>query len=115
MIDFACKRFKIEDVIKCSLSLTKNECFLVKFFLDNSDDWFSAIDLKENNGLHLSSIQRSLKRLYEKKIIIRKQENLDLGGYVFYYKIRDKKELRDLILSIIKKWNYKLELELNKW
>ncbi|NCN86639.1 MarR family transcriptional regulator, partial [archaeon] len=41
MIDFACKKFDIEEVIKCSLALSKSDFRILKFLMQN-DDSFST-------------------------------------------------------------------------
>ena len=45
MIDFACKTFNIENIIKCSLGLTKSEYKILGFFIDNPENYFTPINL----------------------------------------------------------------------
>jgi predicted transcriptional regulator len=114
MIDFACKRFELNEVIKCGLSLTKSDLNIMYFLIKNRDR-FSSFQISEKLNLELSTVQRALKRLYEKNIVIRSQTNLSNGGYVYRYEIRDKKDLRKIIMIVINNWVKKVEEELNKW
>ncbi|MFP4403385.1 MAG: MarR family transcriptional regulator [Candidatus Woesearchaeota archaeon] len=115
MIKFACKNFKIDDVIKCSLSLNKTDYKIFKYFFDQNDDWVNAEDLSSHLNLHISACQRSLKKLTDKDVLFRKQLNLKNGGYVFIYKIKSLDYLRNLIFDIVSKWTKMVESELLKW
>ena len=114
MIDFACKQFDINEIIKCSLGLTKSEYETFSFMLEN-DEEFSTNDLSKERNLDLSTIQRTLKKLVDKELVQRRQINLDQGGYLYVYNIKDKKMIRDKILSIIHVWTGKVEKELKIW
>jgi predicted transcriptional regulator len=37
MIDFICKEFKVEDVIKCALNVTKSYLTVMKYFLRENE------------------------------------------------------------------------------
>ncbi|MEA3430904.1 MAG: helix-turn-helix domain-containing protein [Nanoarchaeota archaeon] len=115
MIDFACKRFQLTEVIKCGLGLTKADFKLVYYMLDHADEWLTTDDLSESLELSLSTVQRSVKKLYEKSVVLRSQENLDNGGYIFLYKIKPKPALRDLIMKIVHNWVKTVDTELKKW
>lgn len=115
MIDFACKRFSVEEVIKCSLGLTKSDYELMKLMLKNDEHWFSTDELSKKLSLNLSTVQRTVKKLLEDEVVQRQQENLSSGGYVFYYRIKDKREIRKKIMSIVNNWAKTVEKELRKW
>ncbi len=93
MIDFACKRFELNEVIKCGLALTKSDLIIMYFLIKNRER-LSSLEISKRIGLDLSTVQRSLKRLNEKNLVVRSQTNLANGGYVYSYTIRDKKEIR---------------------
>lgn len=114
MINFACKDFDLEKVIKCSLSLTKSEYKILKLLMDVSES-LSSEEVSRNVQIDLSTAQRSLKKLREKKLIERTQTNLSPGGYVFLYKAKNKTEIKNKISEVIRLWNQKLEFELNNW
>jgi predicted transcriptional regulator len=114
MIDFACRQFQLEDVIKCAFQLTKADCDVFKFLLKNPD-WVTTESLTKKLKLNLSTVQRSVKKLHEKEAIQRTQTNLEGGGYIFLYKIKDKKAIRYILMQTINGWVKHLEKELNDW
>jgi predicted transcriptional regulator len=115
MIDFACKEFDLDDIIKCSLGMTKTEFKLVKMFLSTDKDWFTTQEVAKELKLDLSTVQRCVKSLNEKEIIIRRQENLESGGYAFRYQLKKREELRQRIKDTIFRWVSRVNDELDKW
>jgi len=114
MIDFACKRFELNGIIKCGLGLTKSDFRVMKYLLENRKQ-FNSFDIAKSLELDSSTVQRTLKKLSEKNIVIRSQINLANGGYQFRYEINDKREIRKIILSIVHAWTKRVEEELEKW
>lgn len=115
MIDFACKEFKIEDVIKCALNLTKADLNVLKYFLNEKDQWVDTEYLSKILKLDISTIQRSVKKLHEKEILQRSQQNLDGGGYVFKYKVSSRAKIKNTIMSVVNSWADRLGQELERW
>ncbi len=115
MIDFACKTFDLDEIIKCSLGLTKAEYRLFSFMLKNNEDWMNTSQLSKKTSLSLSTMQRCMKTLHEKDVVERRQENLGGGGYTYIYKAREKDHIRKIISEIIKNWSSKVEKELRAW
>ncbi|AKB52895.1 hypothetical protein MSBRW_3642 [Methanosarcina barkeri str. Wiesmoor] len=115
MIDFACKEFKTEDVIKCALNLTKADLKVMKYFLNEKEQWVDTDSLSKVLKLDISTIQRSVKKLYEKDILQRSQQNLDGGGYVFKYKINSRAKIKNIIMTVVNSWAERLGQELEKW
>lgn len=115
MIDFACKRFDLREIIKCSLGLTKADCKLMMFLIKDYKDWHTTEDLSKKLKINLSTAQRAVKKLTERGIVIRSQENLTGGGYVYIYKVKNKKEISQIIMNIVGDWVKKVESEFDKW
>ena len=115
MIDFACKKFDINDIIKCSLSLSKSDFNILKFLLKNNSKKFTTEELANQLKLDQSTIQRSVKKIYEKNLVIRSQKNKEGGGYLFYYNIKNKSEINFLILGIIDNWTSVVKENIKKW
>jgi predicted transcriptional regulator len=115
MIDFACKEFKIEDVIKCALNLTKADLKVMKYFLNETEQWVDTDFLSKVLKLDISTIQRSVKKLHEKEILQRSQQNLDGGGYVFKYKTNSRAKIKNIIMTVVNSWADRLSQELEKW
>lgn len=115
MINFACKQFQMEDVIRCALSLTKSDYKVFEFFMDNHDEWWTSSKVSKKLSLDTSTTQRSVKKLHEKNILQRTQSNLEGGGYLFYYKIKHKDEVADILKEIIESWVNRVKDALDKW
>ncbi len=115
MIDFACKRFKLSEVIKCGLGLTKADYLILEYFLKHSHKWFTTDILAEDLKFNLSTVQRAVKKLNEKGIIERKQNNLDGGGYVYVYTVRNRKDIAARIMEIVDNWAKQVKHEFESW
>ncbi len=114
MIDFACKRFDLNDIIKCGLGLTKTEFKIMEYFLTHDNECKTST-ISKNMGLNLTTVQKAVKKLSEKNIIIRKQRNLNNGGYVYTYECNSRKKIREIIKRIIRHWSTEVEKRIDKW
>lgn len=112
-LNFACKTLSINDIISCSFGLSKAETKVLKRLLSSSAKTAEQIAklLKKDR----TTIQRTLISLLNKKLIIRRQMNLDSGGYTFYYTPIDKEEIKKRILSNFELFKSKLDSELSNW
>lgn len=115
MIDFACKTFSLDEIIRCSLGITRADFRVMEFLVRQDDDWFTTETLAKKLKLNLTTVQRAVKKLHGHDIVERKQNNLGNGGYVFIYRIRDKKQVRRTILDIIDSWKHNVEQALTTW
>ena len=115
MIDFACKQFNLDDIIKCGFGLTRTEFKIMEFFLKNKEKEFTTISISKKLNLNLTTIQKAVKKLSEKKIIIRHQKNLTKGGYVYTYESNSKKDIKKSIKQIIRNWSDKVEKRIDGW
>ena len=114
MIDFACKRFDLMEIIKCGLGLTKAELKIMNFFLDNLSKDFTTTNLSKTLKFNLTTVQKAVKKLYEKKIIIRHQKNLGPGGYLYVYECNSKMNIRKIIKEIIRNLSKKVEEKIDR-
>lgn len=114
MIDFACKKFDIEEVVKCSLGLSKSEFRLLNFFIENAKE-FTTQELAKSLKLDKSTIQRSVKKLHEKNLVTRGQINQSIGGYLFTYRIKDKNKIRKIILDTVEEWVEVFRKKISNW
>jgi len=115
MIDFACKHFDIDEIIKCGLGLTKAEMRLLHGFLAEGPNVLTTATLAKKNNLDLSTVQKGVKKLYEKGVLVRSQRNSSVGGYVYVYALKPKKEIRATIKEIIRAWEHKVEAAIDRW
>lgn len=114
MIDFACKKFDLEEVVKCSLGLSRSEFRLLKFLIEN-DDQFTTEELAKKLKVDKSTIQRGVKKLHEKKLVSRGQINQTVGGYLFLYRIKDKDNIRKVISGTVDSWVKIFHEKISKW
>ncbi|MGM5484829.1 MAG: MarR family transcriptional regulator [Nanobdellota archaeon] len=114
IISFACKQIELKDLVMCSFELNKTDYRLFMFML-GKDQYLTTSEIADLMGLDRSSVQKSIKRLTEKNLVLRKQQNLDKGGYIFSYMIKDKKDIKDQMLSMINNWKSMVEKEINNW
>jgi predicted transcriptional regulator len=115
MIDFACKQFNLNEIIKCGLSLTKAELEVFNYFIQNQKSECTTSLISKKLNLNLTTIQKAVKKLYEKEIILRHQKNLSNGGYVYTYECATKKRIREVLKSIIKNWSEQVEKAIDRW
>jgi len=114
MIDFACKRFEIEEVVRCGFGLSKADYRILVTLMKHGDNGLTTLELARELKLDLSTAQRSVKKLFEKEIISRSQFNLS-SGYLYKYSIRDKKVIKEKIINIIKGWAGGAENSIKNW
>ncbi|MBS3084964.1 MarR family transcriptional regulator [Candidatus Pacearchaeota archaeon] len=114
MIDFACKKFDLDEVIKCILGLSKSEFHLLKFLSEN-DKKFTTEELSKNLNLDKSTIQRSIKKLHEKNLVSRSQINQSVGGYVFLYRIKEKENIKKIVKETLDKWVETFKNKITNW
>jgi predicted transcriptional regulator len=114
MIDFACKRFEIEEIVRCGFGLSKADYNILVILMKNNGNGLTTRELAQELKLDLSTTQRSVKKLFEKDIVSRSQFNLD-SGYLYKYAIRDKKLIKDKIVVIIHGWVGGVENSIKNW
>lgn len=110
-IDFACKSFDLNEIVRCSLSISRNDARL----LSRMDAPMSTHVAAELLDVDLTTAQRSLKRLSDEGLVRKRQVNLERGGYEYTYERIPMESLRELVLSRIHTWVGKVEDELAHW
>ena len=111
MVDWRCKKMDSKDLIKCTFDLSKTELKIFLYLLKNNIS-IPSIEIAEKIDLDRTTIQKSLKKLLEKEIVDRRQNNLDNGGYVFLYSVKKKDLLKEKMKEIINEWKNSSELQL---
>ncbi len=115
MIDFACKRFDVDEIIKCGLGLTKSELTIFYFFVKSQEKDFTSYELSKKLNFNVTTIQKGVKKLADQNIIYRHQTNLSSGGYIFTYSCTPKRNIRIILKGIIKSWSQKVESSIDDW
>jgi predicted transcriptional regulator len=112
-MEFACKKIDVQDIIACSLGLKKSEYKVFEALLKS--DHVTLKELSKQLELDRTTLQKVLKHFVNNDLVLRYQENLDNGGYVFVYKIKDKSILKKRINSAIDKWYDTAKHAIDKW
>ena len=60
-------------------------------------------------------MQRSVKTLFGKELIKRRQINLEKGGYVFVYSAKPKQELKEKIYKVFESFKEMVGKEIQQW
>lgn len=115
MIDFACRQFKLDVIVKCALGLTKADFSVMQHMIEKPDGWHTAEDAAIRLKLDLSTSQRALKKLFDKGVVERRQDNLEGGGYVFSYQAKNRREISSIIIRIVDEWAGNVGEQLKKW
>jgi predicted transcriptional regulator len=115
MINFACKRVPIEEIIKCSFMLNKTDYLVFKILMSSKEDELNIQKLEKKIGKDRTTIQRSIKNLMAQDLIFRRQINLDTGGFMYCYSIKKKEDIKKKIYDNFENWQKKVLDELNNW
>lgn len=114
-MDFACKKINVLDVVKCSLGLSKSEVIILKFLVKHSGEYYSTEDVCDELKFEKSTVQKCVKKLYDSNVLLKRQKNLDGGGYEFEYSSIEVSKVREIILGNINLWVSRIEKELCKF
>lgn len=85
--------------LKKIFDLSKADCELFNYIFNHPIKKFSTEDLSKRMDLHLATIQRGVKKLYDNCLLKIYQENLKGGGYRLLYKLRRHNELKRIFLD----------------
>lgn len=102
-MDFGCKRIDPKDLIKCTFGLNKTELELF-LLLSKGNKCETVQNISKSIGLDRTTIQKSLKKLITTELVERKQVNLENGGYVFFYCIKKKPQIKEKMQNILDEW-----------
>ena len=114
MAIFACKKIDLFEIMKCGFALTKTEHNILLFMV-KSPVGFSIKEISQNFLLERSTVQKAISSLTEKGLILRKQQNLEKGGYRFRYISINKSKIKEKMLESVKLWYSSVESMINKW
>ena len=113
-MQFACRQINMDEVVKCSLGLTRAEYKVFKKYMQLKKE-ITLANLAEKTRLDRTTVQKASLKLVEKGLLLRFQHNRSRGGYEFIYKIKDKEEIRNKARSIVRAWWEAVDQELNSW
>lgn len=113
-MDFACEHIDVQQVLKCSFSLTKAGCAVMRA-VASSSEWVTSEELATQTGYDLATVQRSLKVLVEQGVLQRRQHNRDVGGYEYIYQFSQKDEFVSLVERTLDEWVAEAKKEVRHW
>ncbi len=102
-LSFACKIIKIEDIIRCSFDINKTQ-YQILMLLSRSKRAMTISEIASKLKKDRTTVQKAVKVLFSKHLVIRRQLNLDNGGYIYYYTINDRDKLKERIIHLINEW-----------
>lgn len=114
MVSFACKQIDLKDILMCSFNLNKTEYNLLLFLMKQTES-LCASSIGELVGKDRTTIQKAIKHLLDMDLVHKHQVNLDQGGYIFVYRIKDKEYLRKRITEVVSDWYNAVLSEVKKW
>ncbi|MFP4116306.1 MAG: helix-turn-helix domain-containing protein [Candidatus Aenigmatarchaeota archaeon] len=112
MIDFACKTIEVEELIRCSFQLSKTDYRLLLRLLGSKG---SVKDLAEEMNLDRTTVNKSLTKLLDRKLVERRQYNISSGGYRYVYRAKDKEEIKKRVRDLIENWGSSAKEAIDDW
>jgi len=88
--------------LKKIFNISKADCKIFEYMLSHDKTTFTSFKLSEKIHLHLTTIQRAMKKLHGCNLIDRYQINLEGGSYIFKYKLKPFKKLEGILIDEIK-------------
>lgn len=113
-MDITCGRLTIQDIIACSLDLKKSEYKLFEILLREKEP-LTIIDLSKKLSLDRTTVQKILKVFSHKGLVQRYQLNLENGGYVFRYAVKDKQSIKKHLKTMLKNWYETSSNTIEQW
>lgn len=113
MIDFACKKIQLDEIIMCSLGLTRLDYEILSLLFAHPS--LTIIGIAKKMRVDRTTAQKSVKRLLEKGLLLRFQQNLKTGGYSFIYETKGKEEVKQNVADIIGGWQKNVMRALDAW
>jgi len=104
MIDFACKTIRLDELIRCSFDLNKTEYRIFHFLVKHKSQAYSIKEIAKKLNLDRTSIQKGMKKLIERNLVVRRQTNLKNGGFIYYYLLKDKAQIKNEIKKLLDNW-----------
>ena len=102
-VSFACKNITHEDLVRCSFNLNRTDYNLLIFLMEDETER-TATDIANRMGLERTTVQKAVKNLLRKQLVIRFRKNLSGGGYTYFYTVRGKDEIKNRMKDIVREW-----------
>ncbi len=97
MITLGCKTIDVDDLIKCSFDIGKTEMSIMSLLMQ--ENGMTSQEISSRLEKDITTVQKSLKVLSEKGLVVRQQENLGNGGYKFIYSAVPSDRIKSMIMK----------------
>jgi len=115
-ITFACRTISKEELIRCAFDLDKTEYkILMVLSKQASQRGMTIAALSRRLGKERTTIQKGMRDLLRRKLVQREKRNLPRGGFLFLYRVRDKKQLKTKVREIVFQWYQRVRREIARW
>ncbi len=114
-LNFACRTVTIEQLLKCSLSLSSTEMRLLRFLASSEGNEYEISELLEVAEKSRTTVQRALNRLEKKGLVRKRQINLDKGGYYYVYSSLSKSRIKDKISKSFEGFISAVRTAIERW
>lgn len=112
-VNFACKKFPIDQVLRCTFGLSNPEFKILKVLLAQGES--SVEEIAKVLGKDRTTIQRAIKGLVRKDLVKRRQYNLESGGYQYYYYPQNKEAIKQRIQKQFERFSQLVHREIENW
>ncbi len=114
MVEYLCKRFDFESMIKCTFNLSESEVKVLLTLMDcKSGECVNSVAKKLERDR--STIQKTILKLLDKGLVEKRKLNLEDGGYIFHYTPKSKPVIKKQMLNSIETWHSNVKKEILKW
>jgi predicted transcriptional regulator len=111
-LSFACRIVTIDQLLKCSLGLSKTEMRLLKQLPSKEADVQKIAKMLSKDR---TVVQKALTGLQTKGLVVRRQINIASGGYYFVYRPVPKQVIKERIYANFKGFNKAVEDAIERW
>ena len=113
-VDFACKTFSLETILRCSFGISDTEYQVFKL-LANRRREMSLAEIGQHIPKDRSTLQRAANGLHKKGLAKRFQKNLENGGYVFSYQSMPKELVKERVRKMFCNFESLVNAEIERW
>lgn len=113
-MDFACQEIDVEQVLSCTFGLSKSGCAVMKQLFAAPHPMTSDA-LASATGYDLATVQRALKHLSERGVLVRTQHNRPQGGYEYVYEPVKSDAFMGLVDDTFSSWLAQARSEVQSW
>lgn len=91
-----------ENAIRCFFDLNNQDLKVYRDLLENGPG--TAIELGTRIGRDRSTAYRSVTKLVDNQLAVKKIRNREGGGIYHYYEAKDPEEVQELLIEAIEEW-----------